>query len=350
MAGHYVDCNNPVIPDIHGGGCIRALCWHMDNKIKKRILWAILFSIVFMVFLLLRVEWKQFLLISDRLDIKYLIIACIVYLLANLIRAFRFCKLDHKDKNLVHWWHINAFYNFITSTLPGGVGEAASAFVLKRVANFDLLSALRILLLSRLMDLFALSMLFFVSAILISSDTPYREAAIWFSISLFLISSVALLRSSEQFFLKVMQRIPGKGKLKQKIYEKLSELLKITEEQRSKNGIVIPLFQSVLMMIASIVSIHFALMSFGINFTLTQSFYCYGVYAIFQIVPIQGFAGIGTQAAWWALALNTAGYNAPDVIALGFIIYATYYVLVSLVGFVSWLLWLRDRDAMVWSS
>ena len=98
------------------------------------------------------------------------------------------------DNKLAHWWYISAFYNFFTATLPGGAGEAATGYVLKRFLKFNILSALRILLLSRLMDIFALSALFFVSAIMMSSDTPYREAAIWLSGTLFVISSVTLLR------------------------------------------------------------------------------------------------------------------------------------------------------------
>ena len=149
----------------------------MDTKTRKKLLWAILFSMFFMGFLHSRVEWDHFSLITERLDKGYLAAACAMYLLANLIRAFRFCKLDHTNNNAVHWWNINAFYNVITSTLPGGAGEAASAYVLKRFSKLNLFSAFRILLLSRLMDLFALSALFFTAAILIDRDTPYREAA-----------------------------------------------------------------------------------------------------------------------------------------------------------------------------
>ena len=316
----------------------------MDIKIKKKLIWATLLSIVIMAFLLFKVDWSHFSSIAARLDMKVLIMACVVYMIANLVRAARFCKLDHKDKDLAQWWHINAIYNFITSTLPGGAGEAASAFILKRAANFELVTALRILLLSRLMDLFALSLLFFVSSILISSDTPYREAAIWFSGVMFLISLVALLRSSEQLILKLLQRLPGQSGFVKKLSEKLSELLKIADEQRSENLIGITLLQSILMMTGGIVSIHLALLSFGVDFTLIQSFYCYGVYAIFQIVPIQGIAGIGTQAAWWTLALNGAGYNGPEAIAVGFMLYATYYVIVAVTASFSFFLWMMRRN------
>lgn len=311
----------------------------MDIKTGKKLLWAVIFSIFFMVFLHSRVEWEDFSLIAKRLDMGYLAATCAVYLLANFIRALRFCKLDHMNNGTVHWWNINAFYNVITSTLPGGAGEAASAYVLKRFSKLNLLSAFRILLLSRLMDLFALSALFFAAAVLISRDTPYREAAIWFAGGLFLLSAVALLSSGEQLVLKLIRKIPGENKVLQKMSDKLSELLKITEEQRNSKHFGITVFQSVLMMIGSVLAIYLALRSFGVDFTLSQIFYCYGVYAIFQIVPIQGIAGIGTQAAWWSLALNAAGYRANDAIAMGFILYGTFYAFVILMGLVSLLFW-----------
>jgi len=313
----------------------------MDIKVKKSLVWAILFSIVFMVYLIWKVDWIHFVSIADRLSIKELLLAFVVFAIANFIRALRFYKLDHTGNKLSHWWTMNQVYNFMTSTLPGGAGEATTAYLLKRFSTFNMLSAFRILLLSRLMDLFALSMLFFVATILISSVTPYREAAIWLSGAAFLISSFALLRSSEQFALKLIQRLPGKNKIVQKVCEKLTELLKIAEEQRSNNLFGIALFLSVLMTFIGIVSMHVILRSFGVEFSLEQSFYCYGVYAIFQVIPVQGIAGIGTQAAWWTLALNAAGYNAPESIATGFVLYATYYIFVTLLALFSLLFWFK---------
>jgi uncharacterized protein (TIRG00374 family) len=247
------------------------------------------------------------------------------------------------DQRLIHWWNINAFYNLITATLPGGAGEAASAYVLKRFSKFNLLGALRILLLSRLMDLFALSMLFFIAALLMSSATPYREAAIWMSGALFLISSFALMRSSEQFVMKLMRRFPGQGKLVRRICEKLSEMARIAEEQRNNKSFVIALMQSVLMMIAGVISIHLTLRAFGVDFSLIQSVYCFGIYAIFQTVPVQGIAGIGTQAAWWTLALNAAGYHATDTIAIGFVLHGTMYLFITFLGFSLLTGWLKEK-------
>lgn len=316
----------------------------MDIKVKKKLLWAILFSTGFTLFLLLRVDWKHFSLIAGRLDIKVLIAAYSVFLLGNIVRTFRFFKLDHMNKKLTHWWYISAFYNFITATLPGGSGEAATAYALKRFSKFNILGALRILLLSRLLDIFALSALFFISSIMIRSDAYYREAAMWLSGALFLVSSFTLLRSSEQFVMRLLQKLPFRSTLMMKVREKLSELIKISEEQRNNSSLRITLFQSILMWIGAILLMHLVLRAFGIDFTLIQSAYCFGVYAIFQIVPIQGIAGIGTQAAWFALALTAAGYRNQDAIALGFVLHGTFYLFIASMGIFSLLVWLKGQE------
>lgn len=315
----------------------------MDIKVKKRLLWAILFSTGFMFFLLTKVEWNHFHLIAGRLDMRRLIAAYCVFFLGNLIRTFRFIQLDYTDNKLSHWWNINAFYNFITSTLPGGTGEAATAYVLKRYSNFNILGALRILLLSRLMDISALSALFFIAAIMMHSDTSYREAAIWLSGTLFLISSITLLRSSEQFVMRLLQKLPGQSPLIKRVCEKLSELLNISEKQRSNNSSGMTLFLSTLIAIGSATVLHMILQSLGVDFTPAQSVYCYGIYLMFQVIPIQGIAGLGTQAAWWAFALNAAGYKTPDAIAMGFILYGVFYFIVAVLGLFSMLFWLKGK-------
>jgi hypothetical protein len=315
----------------------------MDIKVKKRLLWAILISIGFTVFLLFRVDWNHFSIIAGRLDIKKLIYAYCVFLLGNLVRTFRFYKLDHMNMKLTNWWYISAFYNFITATLPGVSGEAATVYVLKRYSAFNILGALRILLLSRLLDIFALSALFFVTAIMMHSDTSYREAAIVLSGTLFLLSLVASIPSSEKFVLRLLQKLPGHRALITRVCEKLSELIKISEEQRSNNYFRIILFQSVLLWIGGIVLMHLVLRALGIDFTLIQSAYCFGVYAIFQIIPVQGIAGIGTKAAWYALALNASGYHAPDAIALGFILHGIFYLFIASTGIFTVLVWFNVR-------
>lgn len=302
----------------------------MEIKVKKKLFIAVFFSACFMVFLLMRVEWDHFRLIAGRLSVRDLLAAFGVFIFSNLMRALRFRKLDHTGGKLLQWWNLNAFYNLITATLPGGAGEAATAYVLKRFSMLNILGALRMLLLSRLMDIFAISALFFISALFIGGTAPYRGTVVWISGSMFLVSLVALIPASERGVMRLLQKLSSGSALIIKLREKLSELIYISEEQRTGNALGITLVQSIVMISASVTSTYFVLQSLGLDFTLMQAAYCFGIYAVFQIVPIQGIAGIGTQAAWWALALKASGYKTPDAIALGIILHGTFYMFIAL--------------------
>jgi hypothetical protein len=274
-----------------------------------------------------------------------LVAAFCIFSLGNLVRSFRFVQLDHTDKKLTHWWNTNALYNLMTATLPGGAGEAATAYVLKRFSLFNMLGAFRILLVSRIMDVCSLSLLFFLAAVQMGSSTPYREAAICLTGILFLISFIALIPASELFFIKLLQRLPGERAFIEKVSNKLNELRKLVKERQSVGFYSLTMTQSTIAIIGGVVTLNLLLRSFGIDFTPVQSIYCYGVYAVFQIVPFQGIAGIGTQAAWWALALNAVDYNAPDAIAMGFMLYGSFYVFIAILGLLTILVWLINRKS-----
>ena len=317
----------------------------MDAKLKKKLLWATLISAVLMFFLLLKVDWEQFTVIAGRMDLRYLIASFSVFMLGNLVRTFRFRQLDHTDKKLKLWWDINAFYNFITSTLPGGAGEAATVYVLKWFSVINIIGAFRILLISRLMDLSALTALFFLASIHISNSVSYREAAVWLSGTLFLLTLTVLTPASERFVLRLLQRLPGNFMFVQKVCEKLNELLEIVKARQNIRYHLLMIIQSVLVVSGGIVTLHLLMQAFGINFLLVQSVYCYGVYLVFQIVPVQGIAGLGTQAAWWALALNAAGYKTADAIAVGFVLYGTFYFFIAILGLSAVIVWLINRKS-----
>lgn len=314
---------------------------------KLKILWAALLSIIFVVFLSYMLEWSHFALITDRIVIKHLCISFLFLLLANIARGLRFFTLDHMGNKLSHWIIINKIYNFATATLPGGVGEAVTAYLLKRVSLFNMLSAFRILILSRIMDLAAISGFLFFIAVLIDGNVYYRETSIWISGILLFFAIIAILPSTEDYVLQLTQKVSAKNRLIRLLHEKLGSLKEINAERVKGNSFWITLFQSLLVTVALAVSIHFVLLSFGTEFSLIQSFYCSGLLVIFQMVPIQGIAGIGTQPARWAIALKAAGYKSHDAVALGFVLHGTFYLFIALMGFSAILLWLAIHKTRI---
>ncbi len=311
----------------------------MNSATTKKIVWAVFLSLAFMYILLHRVDWADFRAIGDRLVIKNLLIAFVAILSSNLIRSYRFLILDHVSNKYTPWFIMNNIYNFLTATLPGGVGEAATVYLLRRYLFFDMLSALRILLISRIMDVSALSMLLLVVAIQASGNIFYSEMAIWFSCIVLLLSLIAIVPVTEHFVLRQMQKLPGKNRIMKKTREKLNELIEISEEYQSRSAFTITIVQSVMMFTLTALSLHYMLLSFKSDFTIFQSFYCYLLYTFFQMIPIQGFAGVGTQPARWLIALNAAGYNGSDAVALSIAIHGAFYLFLTILALSALAIW-----------
>lgn len=315
----------------------------MDIQIKKKLLWATSLSVVIMGILLFKVDFDQFSAISNRINIRDLLLAFLFLFLAHFVRARRFQTLDHIGNKLSYWWIMNQVYNVITFTLPGGPGEAAAAYVLKKFSKFSILSAFRIFLLTRFMELSGLAVLLLLTALLIDTTALYRTVALWSS-GVVLISSIIVTHPKcERFIMRLLQKIPIKGRLMNRAYEKLEDLAKISEECFSGAVFGVAMLQSVLVISGIALSTHFMLQALGTGFTLIQSLYCVGIYGLFQVVPVHGVAGIGTQTTWWSLALTVAGYQASEAIAMGIILHGALYVLNALLGFLAVLYWLMIR-------
>jgi uncharacterized membrane protein YbhN (UPF0104 family) len=293
-----------------------------------------------MAFMLYRVDWKHFAAIAGRINKTDLLISFLLLALANLVRSFRFYQLDYMGHVMSLWWIMNQIYNFITATLPGGAGEAVTVYMLKRFSNFNILSAFRILLLTRFLDLAGFSALLLITALFMSAATPYREAALWLSGCVFILSVVLSHSKSERLIIRLLHHVPIRGRIMNKIFERLEEVYNASGDRLRGNFFIMTMLQSVLIIFIAALSVHFMLRALGTEFVLIQSLFCFGVYALFQMVPVQGIAGIGTQAAWWTLAITVSGYKASDAIAVGIILHGVFYVLIGILGLAGLLFWI----------
>jgi hypothetical protein len=218
----------------------------------------------------------------------------------------------------------------MTATLPEGVGEATTVYQLNKFSSFNILSAFRIFVITRLMDLAAFSAVLLFAFIQISTTASYREVALWLSGSLFIISIFVIHLKIEHHIVRLIQKMPFKGQVMNRIRERFDEINRISESQSTLLGFMT--FQSIVMILIAALSIHFVLRSLGDDFNYVQSFYCFEVYALFQIIQVQGIAGIGTQTAWWSIVLTVAGYKSPDAIAMGIVLHGTLYIFIALMG------------------
>jgi len=289
--------------------------------------------------MLKRINWGEFRKFGSIADYGMIGAGFGALFLANIVRALRFRHLDPLRQKFGSWWVMGQAYNLMTATFPGGTGEMATAYLLKRFYKFDWLGGIKILVVTRVMDLAALTGLFLSSAFVVQQVHNLTISAIVISAVLFVLSVIMLIPPCQRLFVEGLRRIyPKRAWFSAKVFG-LAQ--RISEGARSRG--VFAAFVSgsytLIMQLLAIFSTYLVLLGLRANLTFFETIFCFGIYVLFQLVPVQGFAGLGTQAAWWAIALSLAGYTGGNTVALGFVLYATFYVFIAMLCLLAIVYW-----------
>ena len=294
---------------------------------KWRLLGAVVVTLLFVYYLLPNINGNLLLAKFKEISLPYLVLGFTSLLMANVIRSVRFRTMAVYGGSFTQWWHINQTYNVLTTLLPGGGGEVATAYLMKVTSDSreTLALGIRTLIFNRLMDLFFYSALLFATANLLLDVSEYAPLAIGAGLIFLVIAWLALTPAVEKRTLDLVDKyLAQKFTILTRFRVQLTQLINISDVQHNQGKIKLALVQSFLLVLAAASSVYFTMLSLEMEITWYQGFYCMGLFALFQLIPIQGLAGIGTQAAWWTYAITAAGYRGSEVITLGIMLYAIF--------------------------
>lgn len=306
----------------------------------KKITLSVLISIFVIVILSMFMEFDSIRGILQRMCLGELVVGFLFIILANIVRSMRFSTLEGGNNDLKKWLVVNQIYNLMTATFPGGIGELSTAWILKKISSFPFLVSVRMFFVTRVMDLLIFSIIMIVSVLCLRQHVNHFNLSLLVSVSFFVISIMSLTPSLERMFLIFSRSlVSGESKFTIKINDSIQSLIDVSNQDQYPKKLATSLIQSFFVVTGAALSTHFVIHSLGIVFLWQQSFYCFAIYALFQLVPIQGFAGIGTQAAWWAFALYSAGYQGSDSLEIGIVLHAVFYLFIAIMAFFACFIW-----------
>jgi uncharacterized membrane protein YbhN (UPF0104 family) len=310
-----------------------------NTSIAPRVAVAVLISVGFLFFVLKRINWREFVNFGNAADYGMIAAGFGALFLANVVRALRFRHLDPLRQKFGSWWVMGQAYNLMTATFPGGTGEVATAYLLKRFYNFDWLSGIKILVVTRVMDLAVLTGLFLSSALIVRRVHNLTISAIVVAAVLFVLSVIMLIPPFQRLFVEGLRRLyPKRAWFSAKVFG-LAQRISEGARFRGAMASFVSGAYTITMQLLAICSIYLVLLGLGVDLTFFETIFCFGIYVLFQLVPVQGFAGLGTQAAWWAIALSLAGYTGGNTVALGLALYATFYVFIAMLCLLAVVYW-----------
>lgn len=253
---------------------------------------------------------------------------------AGFLRALRMRMLLPHAIGVGQAYAFHQVYNVVTALVPTGIGEAASAWLLRRSLRVPLHHGLVALLVGRLLDLFVLLLLFLVvvlggGATLATGADVLLPGATVVAAGLVALG-VAHVATGGRLAAQLERwaaEIHAQGRARTLLRRALgvgAESLRLLPH----GGRLVPLVGlTAVMQLVSLGALHALANGAAVPLSYAQAVVCFVVYVLLRMLPVQGIGGIGTTAAWWALALRALGVAHDESVTVGAVLYVAFTVL-----------------------
>jgi hypothetical protein len=313
-------------------------------------LWAALFAALFAALLGRETSLAEIVARLRALPASALLGALASLALANVARAVRLRLLLPGRMSLGNAWAFNQLYTVVAATVPTGLGEAAAAWLLRRALRVPLHLGLVALFVGRFLDLIVLLALFL--GVLLAGSVRLGDdgGAVVASAAglLAVLVTLALVHLGGRARVTAwLERVARDLRPDDVVRRALRRVLPLVVDalQMVPHGTAAAqlVLATVVMQVVSLGALGSLLAGSGIAFDFATVLACFVIYILLRMLPVQGLAGIGTTAAWWALALTMLGVPSHDAATVGAVLYVAFYALLLLLGVASLPLLLRAR-------
>jgi uncharacterized protein (TIRG00374 family) len=288
-------------------------------------------STLFVVLLVRRAGMRD---IADgvaRLPLRAMLVAFGWLVLAGWFRAARLRMLLPELPSLGQSYALNQISNLITAAVPAGVGEVASAWVFRRLADVSVERGAIALFVGRALDLAVVVALFLLALASghVHLGTHAGRPALAATVILLALVAVGWshVRSPEQLP-ATLDRFAGKvradGRVRRVLHVVLRRVSDALRTLPRGRGVLTLLFLTLCTQLAALAALDVLLSAIGVEIGYAGAAAAFLLYALLRMLPVQGVAGVGTHAAWWAISLSLLQVPADAAIAAGAALYVAF--------------------------
>lgn len=305
---------------------------------SRRWLVAALVTLLFVVLLAREVGLDE---IADRLrdfSPRAFLAATGWLALAGVVRALRLRLLLARPLGLGETYAFNQIYNVVTATVPAGIGEAASAWLLRRALHVPLHAGLVALFVGRFLDLFVLLALFLgvLATGLVGVEASGSLVLLAAALLAALLALGAGHLASRGRLASVLERWssrdrigpePAPARHLRRATGLLAESLRTLPAGRDAAAV---LLLTLATQLPSLAALHALLAGARQPLSYAAAIVCFVIYLLLRMLPLQGIGGVGTTAAWWAIALTMLGVPGGEAAVVGAVLYVAFYAILLL--------------------
>ncbi len=331
----------------------------MNPRSPKRTLspWNLLYfaiGLFLLYFLLRKTDFQSLLQLILQIKPEYLLLGALIYFCKALTRAARFTRVNRRTQPA--FWRmlrLSLASSLASQILPLKLGELSYVYLLKMDHRTELSRGLSSLVVIRLFDLLAISLLFVI--ITLFSGLSAGLSVYFYSILAFmalLMVGIALLlffaRRGESFLqwtfgLPIFLHLPAKitpllSKIRQALANLFDELCQYQPREYAEWTAL-----AALEWFINYLTYHVILVGLGFTPSFFTTVASVTFAALASVLPVNSFGNFGTQEAGWATAMLLSGFSQAVAITTAFATHLLTLAYMLLFGGISWVSYLFGR-------
>ena len=273
-----------------------------------RIIFSVLLLLLIIIVMIKFIDFQFFFKKIKSVNIFFLFLSFLSLSISYYFRVLRF-KLILNEKKGVVLFSISGIHYFLNKILPARTGEITLPLLFKKHLDIEYSKGISALLLFRILDVFAMLILFLFSLFFIDI---IKNINLLIVISVFLILLIMFLWGFLNFFSNLLIKITGKISIRsiKDRKEKIENFLyKIKDYKKAKNnmfylktGIV-----SLLSWILVYFYYYFVIMSFELDHSFSETVFASSISNFTFILPINSAGNIGPFEAAWTYGFYLLG-------------------------------------------
>ncbi|MDY0095597.1 MAG: lysylphosphatidylglycerol synthase transmembrane domain-containing protein [Candidatus Vecturithrix sp.] len=283
------------------------------------------FGIILITWLLLQLEWAETIDIIRNVPVSFLMLGFVCYGFSFYFRALRFKLLLPSDSPLEYLFPIVLIHYTALNIIPARLGELSYIYLLKKVNSISAGCSVSSLLIARVFDQIAISIIFFISSCFVVFPSSWLRMLYW-GIGGVLILAIVLLialliyqKTSVQWLHRLLFKFGlYQYPIIQRVLREAEQVTRTLVCLRDPKTLLHILGYSFSIWL-SIFSVNYLLLTaFGVQLSFAAIILVSTLIIFLGMFPLQLFGGVGIRETTWVFLVVSLGISKNIAIVSGF--------------------------------
>lgn len=297
-----------------------------------------LLSLVVLIWVAIRLDWAQIKQVLIELQVGWLFLGFFFYVLTYIFRTLRFQMLIYTQSvGLPDLFGITCLYGFFSYFLPAKSGELSYPLLLKRYRQVSLSEGTATLFTARFFDFATVACFLPVILLVFWSTLPawLKAAAIIFCLLVYGAVGIVTYLLHRNRTMVVQPHLSG---WKRRMYHSWMRLVQGIQVIHGQGGYRRIWLLTVVIWLCTYANLFFIIYSLGYRPTYFQIIVVSMILIPLTLLPVQGFANLGTHEAGLVTAFQLFGYSLTSSVTIATSSHLLLLVFVLCLGCLGWLI------------